>query len=479
MRSTDQKWRQLTGSYLLANGLSVTISGALADIYGPRSVITGSLAFLTAVNIVGAALGKNTQGTIVFLFIRAFQGLATGGLTSSSISYLGRIYRSGQRKNRIFSLMGAQAPIGYFIGALQGGALAKRIDWWFGSNAIFCFGLFALAWKYSPAEMTLRQYEAISQGHTIASYLERQQHEPKRKFDYLGSALAIAGSALVIFGLTQGSSTNWAPDTYGTLIGGVALLALFPWVESKVEQPLVPNDLWKVKGFGYVILTYGMSFGGFTAYQFYACQFWLWIQDRSALIVALYFIPASTVGVVATFFVARLFHMLPGHWMMGAGCLASAIAPAMFIANKPWTTYWALSMPAIAIGTLSPDLSFASASIFITSAVSRKYQGVAGSMLLTVQSLAGSAGTAFTETVADQIKERNLTVLSLSPELRQVGAVGTTWLGPGHHVVRGEGTMLAALHGAWWFDLAASLAAFFIAILLLRIPKADEGDHQE
>lgn len=470
---------QLTGSYLLANGLSVTISGALADIYGPRPVITSSLAFLTLVNIVGAALGMHTHGTIAFLFIRAFQGLATGGLTSSSISYLGRIYRSGQRKNRIFSLMGAQAPIGYFVGGIQGGALAKRIDWWFGSNAIACFLIFALAWKYSPTETTLRQYEAISQGQTIASYMEKEQNEPKRKFDYLGSAIAIAGSALVIFGLTQGSSTNWAPDTYGTLIGGLALLALFPWVEGKVDQPLVPNELWKVKGFGYVILTYGLSFGSFTAYQFYACQFWLWIQGRSALIVALYFIPASTVGVVATFFVARLFHMLPGHWLMGAGCLSSAIAPGMFIANKPWTTYWALGMPAVAIGTLSPDLSFASASIFITSAVSRKYQGVAGSMLLTVQSLAGSAGTAFTETVADQIKERNYTMLSLSPDLQNVGAVGSTWMGPGHHTLHGTGTMLASLHGAWWFDLAASLLAFFCAIFLLRIPKADEQDHQE
>lgn len=164
---------------------------------------------------------------------------------------------------------------------------------------------------------------------------------------------------------------------------------------------------------------------------------------------------------------------------MGAGCLASAIAPGMFIANKPWTTYWALGMPAIAIGTLSPDLSFASASIFITSAVSRKYQGVAGSMLLTVQSLAGSMGTAFTETVADQIKEKNLTVLSLTPAIRHVGAVGTSWMGTGHHTVHGEGTMLSSLHGAWWFDLGASLAAFFLAIFFLRVPKAVEQDHQE
>lgn len=67
---------------------------------------------------------------------------------------------------------------------------------------------------------------------------------------------------------------------------------------------------------------------------------------------ALYLIPNFVAGVLATFCVGRLFHLLPGHFIFGVGCLTSAIGSALFLANNPSTIYYALSMPGIFISTV-------------------------------------------------------------------------------------------------------------------------------
>ena len=66
------------------------------------------------------------------------QGLAVGVLVSGSISILGRVYKPGIRKTRVFSVMAAFAPMGFWVGALQGGALSHHLGWVFGSNGEFC-----------------------------------------------------------------------------------------------------------------------------------------------------------------------------------------------------------------------------------------------------------------------------------------------------------------------------------------------------
>ncbi|KDN46122.1 MFS general substrate transporter [Tilletiaria anomala UBC 951] len=437
MANSQAPW--LNGAYLLANGLSVTLSGAIADISGARTLIIAALAWLSAWCIVGAIVGL--RNPIIFLLVRAMQGLAVGALTSSSISYLGRVYKPGMRKNRVFSVMSSLAPFGFVIGGIQGGALSNRLEWIFGSNAVLAFVAFVAAAKYAPKEQTMRAFENLTTSTTITTAAPGG----KRRFDYIGATLAIISCGLLIFGLTQGSSAHWSPYTYASVIAGLAMLAVFVYAESKVAQPLVPNSLWRIKGFLPLSLSYFLSFGCFTAYQFYAVQFWLRVQKVTPLTASLYLLPNAFVGVLATFLVARLFHVVPGHIILGAGAFACALGPAFFLPQRPDTPYWVLSMPGIALSTFAPDLSFAAASIFITSNVSRRYQGVAGSMLITLQNLSSAILTSLSETVAASVGDPSLTI--------------------------------SMLHAAWWFDLAGGVVALLVAIFALRIPKAEEKEH--
>ncbi|KAF6843525.1 hypothetical protein CMUS01_02011 [Colletotrichum musicola] len=125
----------VTGAFLVANGVSVVISGSLADLIDPKRLVLGAFVWLGIWNLVGAFAVVPSRYPVFFV-ARAMSGIAVGILCSAAISMLGRVYRPGVRKNRVFALMGAMVPIGFSIGALQGGALSRHLEWVSGSTAL-------------------------------------------------------------------------------------------------------------------------------------------------------------------------------------------------------------------------------------------------------------------------------------------------------------------------------------------------------
>ena len=355
----------LVGAYLLTLGLSVVLSGSLSDLSGPKSLMVGAFAWLTIWNLVGAfSVAPSRQ--VLFFIVRAMQGLAVGVLVSASMSVLGRIYKPGMRKTRVFSLMASMAPLGFYFGALQGGALKAHLPWIFGSNAILCGLCGAAGWLTIPSLRPVKD----TQGADAPSL---------KQFDYLGAFSVALGCGCVLFGLTQGTATNWSPYTYSLIVVGILTLGIFFFVERKASRPIIPNKLWTTPGFLPLIISYFLGYGSYVgAWQFYAVQFWLRYQNASPLTVALNLTPNAIVGVLATFLVSKTLHLVPGHWIMTGSMIAFALGPVFFLPQTPGTSYWALSMPGIALCTFGPDSSFAAASIFITSSVPRSYQGSAG-----------------------------------------------------------------------------------------------------
>ncbi|UZJ51732.1 hypothetical protein CBS101457_001052 [Exobasidium rhododendri] len=420
--SSQTPW--LLGSFLLANGLSVIVSGPVADLYRPKYLICGAFAWQTMWNIIGVFSLHNKY---LFFITRGGQGLSVGILVSSSISLLGRIYQPGLRKTRVFSIMASMAPLGYWLGNLQGGALYHSPKWIFASSSIIsgiCFagGMYA-----------------------IPNILPALQSPGFRSFDFAGSTLAVTGCALLVAGLTQGPSVNWAPYSIVIVVLGLVSLTAFFFVERRVQRPLLPPSLWRVPGFTPLIISYFIGFGSFMAWQFFALQFWLKVQHVSPLTVALYLTPNAIFGVLATFIVSRIAHLVAGHWILAASMIAFALGPVFFLPQSANTIYWALSFAGISLVTFGPDLSFAAASIFVTSSVAKSYQGSAGSLLVTVQNLSGAIMISISESIGDKAA---------------------------------KGSDLERLHSIWWFNFAASICAAVITLVFVRMPKTEEKEHE-
>ncbi|RYP07544.1 hypothetical protein DL765_009126 [Monosporascus sp. GIB2] len=352
----------LLGASMLPCGLSVVISGSLADLAPPKPLMVGAFLWEAVWNVV-AAVAISLRLKVLFFFSRAMQGLAAGVLVSASMSILGRVYSPGIRKTQVFSLMAAFSPFGYWLGCLQAGALSSRLPWIFGSTAIF------LAVCTLAAQLTIPSLRPARDClHTEAPSL--------RQFDYVGAGLASVGCTLIIFGLTQGSSAHWNPYT-----------------------------LWQTPGFGALLVSYFLGLGAYGgAWQFYAIQFWQRYQGATPLTTALYLLPNGLVGILAAYIVSKTLHVVPGHVIFTASMIAFGLGPVFFLPQTPTSNYWALSMPGIALATFGPDMSFAAAAIFITSSVPRSYQGAAGSLLVTVQNLTAAVMTSISGAIGAKVE---------------------------------------------------------------------------
>ncbi|OQE28906.1 hypothetical protein PENSTE_c003G04790 [Penicillium steckii] len=428
----------LIGSFLLANGVSVVVSGSLADILNPRRLTVGAFIWLTIWSLIGT-FSIAPSRMILYFVARAMQGLAVGILESNAMSMLGRIYKPGLRKNRVFAAMSAMIPMGFGIGALQGGALSAHLHWVFASTAILCFFCTLAAFWAVP---TLPP--------SLAEDGSGEQLSLKH-FDFKGAIVCVCACGTLIFGLTQGAPTAWTPYTYALVIVGIILFGIFYFVEQKSPRPLIDNRIWKTSGFVPLMISYFLGYGAYVgAWMFYAVRFFLTVQNRPPIIVACYLIPVSVAGILATWVVAKTLHIIPGHYILIASMISFALGPVFFLPQTPNTIYWALSFPGIVLCTFGPDMSFAAASVFITSSVPRSFQGAAGSLLITMQNLSSAVFTAVGDTIGENVTQES-----------------------------GYSLDLASLHAIWWFSFASAMLGAAICILFVRVPKSEEKDHMQ
>jgi hypothetical protein len=232
------------------------------------------------------------------------------------------------------------------------------------------------------------------------------------------------------------------------VILGFLLLGGFYFVEKYVARPLIPNRLWKTRGFAALLISYFLGLGAYSSWQFYAIQFWQRYQHVTPLRAALYILPNCIVGILAAYIVSKTLHVVPTNVILTASMIAFGLGSAFFLPQSPSSNYWALSMPGIALATFGPDMSFAAAAIFITSSVPRSYQGAAGSLLVTVQNLTIAVMTSVGEVVGARV------------ETLPTGEIG-----------------LVGIKAIWWFGLAAALTGALITATTVRIPKAEEKEH--
>lgn len=94
------------------------------------------------------------------------------------------------------------------------------------------------------------------------------------KMDWLGTMTIVPALVLIVFALTDGShaSHGWAtPYVPVTFTVGWLFFGGFIYVEGRVaKQPLLPGDIFKVKGMKALSLALFLQYGTFGIFLFYA-----------------------------------------------------------------------------------------------------------------------------------------------------------------------------------------------------------------
>ncbi|PHH84487.1 hypothetical protein CDD83_1860 [Cordyceps sp. RAO-2017] len=357
--------------------------GRLSDMYGGFFLFNGGLLWLTLWTVVGGFAGNFT----VLVVCRALQGLGAAAFLPAGISLLGRIYRPGPRKNLVFALYGAVAPLGFFAGIIVGGLSQDLLSWrWY-----FWLGGIILGVCWVGTVLTSpRDYAAA--------------REMNVRMDWWGVLTMVPGLMLFIYAITESVNNGWSsPQIIATLVLGILFLAATVYVEGWVAtSPLIPADIFRVPYMKRMLCLLLLSWGVFSMYLFYSNFYIQLILGRSALITAVWYGPWAAGGLVLSLLSGSILHILPGRVLLIISGTSKVLAVLFFALIPDNPNYWAWVFPAMLCEAACVDVLWTVSNVFLTTSLPRHRQGLAGAVISVTLFLGGALFLA----VADVAKEQ-------------------------------------------------------------------------
>jgi EmrB/QacA subfamily drug resistance transporter len=213
-------------AYLLTATIAGPLYGKLGDLYGRKIVLQTAIVIFLA----GSALCGTSQNMTELIGFRALQGLGAGGLMVTTIAVVGDIIPPRDR-GRYQGFFGAVFGVSTIIGPLLGGFFVDNLSW----RWIFYVNL-----PIGAAAFLV-----------IGAVFHARSTQGRPSIDYLGAAvLAGALSSIVLFTSLGGTTYDWgSPAILSMMVAGGVLLVLFPFVEARAAEPILPLELFRIQTF--------------------------------------------------------------------------------------------------------------------------------------------------------------------------------------------------------------------------------------
>eukprot|EP01133_Synstelium_polycarpum_P021526 gene21526-25852_t len=220
LHGTQTQYAWIITTALLATAASTPIWGKLADLYNKKVLVQTAIVIF----VIGSVIAGAAHNVPLLLGARVIQGIGMGGLTALVVAIIGTIIPPRDR-GRYSGYMGAAMAVSMSGGPILGGVLVDTAGW------RWCF------------------YVCVPLAVIALFLLQRTLHvETVKKdnvsIDWMGATLLTAGvSVLLIWVSFAGQDDYYAwfsKESAFFVIGGLALLGLTMFVESKVKDPILP-----------------------------------------------------------------------------------------------------------------------------------------------------------------------------------------------------------------------------------------------
>ncbi|KAK7211548.1 hypothetical protein V2G26_018726 [Clonostachys chloroleuca] len=347
----------VTGAFLLP-------FGRIGDMYGGYALFNAGMVWFLIWNLVAGF----SQNFIMLIVCRALAGLGPAAYLPASIALLGKIYRPGPRKNRVFALYGAFAPLGFFFGILFGGITGEYLTWrWYFYLGSIMLGIFCLA------------------GVTTIPNDFHRTPPSDIQMDWLGVATIVPGLILLVYAITDSSQapSGWAsPRIIVTLILGVGFLAAAVYVEGYVAaKPLLPAELFRTKGMKALAVAQFGLYGTFGIFLLYSSFYLELVVGKSPLVTAVWFLPMIIGGLFIGTVGGLVLHRLHGTVLLCLSGVGTVVCVLLFALMPADPNYWAWVMPSMIAATIGIDIAFTVSNVFITTNLPGHQQGLAGAFI--------------------------------------------------------------------------------------------------
>ncbi len=466
-------------AYLLTSTVTVPVYGKLSDIFGRKlMLILGISLFL-----VGSALSGLSQNMGELIAFRGLQGLGAGALFPISLAVIGDLFTPRER-GKYQGFFGAVFGVAFLVGPFLGGFITDNISWHWVFYVNVPIGIVALA--------------------VIGTILPNHRAEgPRPKIDYLGTLIFTAAVIPLLIGLTEkglttasGQAVGWMTWQVGGLLGlSVVLGLVFLFVESRVAEPIVPLDLFRIRTYAasqaaMFLLSFAFFIGVIFLPRYYQA-----VRGISATASG-YMLWPLLLGLMGTSILAGLIISRTGKykWLLVGAMILAGFGMLLMTQMSATTSDWTLWAWMLVMGVgIGPSMS--AYTLVVQNAVPQRLMGVATSNLTFFRQIGGSiglavAGTYLASTFTSQLP-KNLAKGGVPAQLYShfSSGGGSSLTGVGNLAVQLQHLLPPALQhfvpaivfaihqslaqaigGSFWLGVAATILAVIASLYMREVP---------
>jgi len=221
--------------FMLVTAVLVVSFGRVGDMYGRvRMYNLGFAVFTFASVLLSVTWMSGAGGALWIIGIRVVQGIGGALLFANSGAILTDAFPSHER-GKAMGINGVAAVGGSFLGLILGGVLAP-VEWRLVFLVSVPFGLFGTVWAYLKLK-------------------DNGVRNPS-KIDWAGNITFAVGLIAVLAGMVYAiqpyghHTMGWTnPSVLTAIVGGLAVLALFVWIEFRVPDPMFRMGLFRIRAF--------------------------------------------------------------------------------------------------------------------------------------------------------------------------------------------------------------------------------------
>ena len=231
--------------FLVVSSVLVVSLGRLGDIYGRVRMYTlGFVIYTVASLLLTIDWMGGRAGADWLIGFRIVQGIGAAFLIANSVAIVTDAFPANQRGFAL-GINNVAGISGQFIGLVLGGLLAA-VDWRLVFLISVPFGIVGTIWSH-------------------VSLREVGRHA-RAEIDWWGNVTFGGGLVLLMIGITygirpyDGHAMGWtSPFVLGCVAAGIALLAVFVWVEARVKAPMFELSLFRIRAYTFGVISSFLS----------------------------------------------------------------------------------------------------------------------------------------------------------------------------------------------------------------------------
>ncbi|HVX46107.1 MAG TPA: MFS transporter [Mycobacteriales bacterium] len=364
--------------YLLTYGGFMLLGGRIADLLGRRRVLVTGTVLIGLSSLVGGF--ANEAGLLVAA--RFVQGLGAALMLPSALSLLTTMFPEGKDRHTALGVWGGVGGLASAVGVFLGGVLTDGPGWrWvLFVNPLACVLVLPAVFRLLPND---RRRSRIAD------------------FEVIGGTLVTGGMLLLVFALVKAPDQGWgSARTIGELAGAAILLAAFLVNESRIDRPLLPLSIFRIKGLAAADVTGLIAFAGLIAMFFFLTLYMQNVLHYSPIRSGTAYLPLCAGAAVSAGISSQLLTRIGTRPVIVAGALVGAAGLYLLSRIPVDGSYLADLLPGLMVVSFGLGAVFVGVTTAANAGVPADRAGLAAALLNSAQQVGAALGLAIFSAVA-------------------------------------------------------------------------------